>query len=76
MFLFIQRMVIVTLGFFCVVNLGFAQSFPNKPIQIIVPVAAGGGTDLLARTARAKISEVLGSRWSLKTNWAQAAILT
>ena len=60
MFLFIQRMVIVTLGFFCVVNLGFAQSFPNKPIQIIVPVAAGGGTDLLARTLGQKISEVLG----------------
>jgi tripartite-type tricarboxylate transporter receptor subunit TctC len=34
--------------------------FPNKPIQIIVPVAAGGGTDLLARTLGQKISEELG----------------
>lgn len=60
MYLFIQRMIVVTLGFFCVVNHGFAQSFQNKPIQIIVPVAAGGGTDLLARTLGQKISEVLG----------------
>jgi tripartite-type tricarboxylate transporter receptor subunit TctC len=38
----------------------FAQAFPNKPIQIIVPVAAGGGTDLLARTLGQKVSELLG----------------
>jgi len=38
----------------------FAQSFPAKPIQVIVPVAAGGGTDLLARTLGQKVAEVLG----------------
>ena len=37
-----------------------AQSFPNKPIQVIVPVAAGGGTDLLARTLGQKAGEELG----------------
>jgi tripartite-type tricarboxylate transporter receptor subunit TctC len=36
------------------------QPFPNKPIQIIVPVAAGGGTDLLARTLGQKVGELLG----------------
>ena len=41
----------------------FAQqlnTYPNKPIQVIVPVAAGGGTDLLARTLGQKVSEELG----------------
>ena len=38
----------------------FAQSFPTKPIQVVVPVAAGGGTDLLARNLSQKVSEVLG----------------
>ena len=37
-----------------------AQSFPAKPIQVVVPVAAGGGTDLLARTLGQKVSDLLG----------------
>lgn len=28
----------------------FAQSYPGKPIRCIVPVAAGGGSDFVART--------------------------
>lgn len=38
----------------------FGQNFPDKPIQIVVPVAAGGGTDLLARTLGQKVGELLG----------------
>lgn len=37
-----------------------AQSFPTKPIKIVVPVAAGGGTDLLARTLGQKAGDLLG----------------
>ena len=37
-----------------------AQGFPQRNIQVVVPVAAGGGTDLLARTLGQKVSEVLG----------------
>lgn len=55
----------------------FAQqhsTYPNKPIQVVVPVAAGGGTDLLARTLGQKVSEELGQPFILTTNWAQAEI--
>lgn len=38
----------------------FAQNFPVKPIKIIVPVAAGGGTDLLARSLGQKVGDLLG----------------
>jgi len=34
--------------------------FPNKPIRIIVPFAAGGGTDLISRTLAAGLSDDLG----------------
>lgn len=37
-----------------------AQSFPNHSIQVVVPVAAGGGTDLLARNLSQRVGEILG----------------
>lgn len=37
-----------------------AQGFPNKPIRMLVPFAAGGGTDILARALAAKMSENMG----------------
>lgn len=38
----------------------WAQAFPQRPIQLIVPVSAGGGTDVMARTVGQKVSELLG----------------
>lgn len=39
-----------------------AQSdvYPSRPVQIIVPYAAGGTTDILARIAGQKLTELLG----------------
>jgi tripartite-type tricarboxylate transporter receptor subunit TctC len=36
-----------------------AQAFPDKPIKIIVPFAAGSATDLVARGLAAKLQEIL-----------------
>ena len=36
-----------------------AQDFPNKPIKIVVPFAAGSATDLTARGLGAKLQDVL-----------------
>ena len=41
------------------------DSFPNKPIQIIVPFTAGSGTDILARMVGKKMSE----------NWGQQVVV-
>ena len=38
----------------------WAQAYPNKPVHLIVPYAAGGGTDFFARTVGAKLGEQLG----------------
>lgn len=38
----------------------FAQGYPTKPIRLIVPYAAGGGTDFFARTVGRKLGEQLG----------------
>lgn len=37
-------------------------SYPDKPIQLIVPQSAGGGADILARTIAVKLSESLGKQ--------------
>ena len=36
-----------------------AEDFPNKPIKIVVPFAAGSATDLAARGLGAKLQEIL-----------------
>jgi tripartite-type tricarboxylate transporter receptor subunit TctC len=37
-----------------------AQAYPSKPISVIVPFAAGGPTDALARVLCQKMGEILG----------------
>src|SRR5262245_31676966 len=37
-----------------------AQNYPTKPIHLIVPYPAGGGTDFFARLVGGKMSELIG----------------
>jgi tripartite-type tricarboxylate transporter receptor subunit TctC len=37
-----------------------AQSFPSKPIKLVVPFTAGSGTDIIARTVGDALSKSLG----------------
>ena len=39
-----------------------AQTFPSKPIRIIVAFPAGGGTDIVARMIAPKLGEALGTQ--------------
>jgi tripartite-type tricarboxylate transporter receptor subunit TctC len=45
-----------------VTTAAFAQEFPNKPITMIVPFAAGGPTDIIARVVSENMSKTLGQQ--------------
>jgi tripartite-type tricarboxylate transporter receptor subunit TctC len=38
-----------------------AQGFPSKPIRIVVPFAAGGAVDVVARAVGQRMSEQMGT---------------
>ena len=52
----------VAAGMAAVPPMASAQTYPAKPITMIVPFAAGGPTDALARVLGARMSEALGQQ--------------
>ena len=46
----------------CVMVLLGAQAYPAKPVRIIVPVGAGGATDIRSRTLGQRLAPVWGQQ--------------
>src|ERR1041385_4378679 len=43
-----------------------AQSYPAKPVRLIIPWGAGGPTDVFGRLAAQKLSETLGKQFGVE----------
>jgi len=56
-------------------SLGIAQEYPNRPIHLIVPFAAGGGADAVARIIAQRVSPALGQQVVVENRGGAAAIV-
>jgi len=52
-----------------------AAGYPDKPVRVIVPVAAGGGTDIIARIVTTKLGETLGAAFVIDNRPGAGGIL-
>jgi tripartite-type tricarboxylate transporter receptor subunit TctC len=58
-----KTMIRILLAALCLVSASLsvaAQNYPDRPVRIIVPFAAGGGSDVVGRAIAQKLSEKLG----------------
>ena len=55
-----RRSALLALAGLCVAGAAGAQSYPTKPVRIIVSYAAGGGVDMMARVLAEQLGKQMG----------------
>ncbi len=52
-----------------------AQAWPDRPVKIIVPFAAGGGTDVLARPWAEKLTQAFGQQFVIENRGGASGLI-
>lgn len=55
--------------------LAYAQEYPQRPVRVIVPYAAGGASDIVARFISASLSEKMGQSFFVDNRGGGASIV-
>jgi tripartite-type tricarboxylate transporter receptor subunit TctC len=74
--LHMPRVLALVLAFLVVAPFGAARAdYPDRPVRIIVPVAAGGGVDVMARLIAQKLSERFSQSFFVENRPGAAGII-
>lgn len=57
------------------VSCAFAQSYPSKPVKLIVPFAPGGFTDVVARILGQRLSTAMGQQFVIENRAGAGSII-
>lgn len=52
-----------------------AQAWPDRPVKVIVPFAAGGGTDIVARPWAEKLGQVFGQQFVIENRGGASGLI-
>ncbi len=66
---------LVGVAAFAAAAMASAQSYPVKPVRVIVPFAPGGGSDLTARQFSAKLGAALGQQFVVENRGGAGGII-
>jgi tripartite-type tricarboxylate transporter receptor subunit TctC len=55
--------------------LAYAADYPTRPVRVIVPFVAGGGTDLLGRFIAQRLTELLGQQFVIDNRGGAGSVL-
>ena len=70
-----RNVLVVLLGWLLGATVAQAQTFPTRPVTVLVTAAAGGVTDLVARAVGQKLSEAWGQPVIIENKGGAAHIL-
>src|SRR5258708_16102399 len=59
----------------CAAMPAWAQDYPSRPVQVIVPYPAGGGVDVLARALADSLSAIMGQQYVVVNKDGAAGVL-
>src|SRR5262245_25974581 len=54
---------------------GSGQVYPNKPVRLVVPYAAGGGVDIMARILASHLGNAMGQQFVVDNRGGAGAII-